>query len=230
MFNFVLIIFMVFFSFAFQFHLYPEAHAHPVIYQDGVVLSSSNMPKLSDQQIMYSWSHRWASGLNYWRFNQSEDGREAKSEWSLVKLNHLLYRYNGEHSQGNIYLHAGGGRLERDVKKAEGPWIKKSSLGTLAGIEADWETRTLYTAVKYYHFYSSTTKSFPMTQFRLGFAPFESPYDQLQSWFMLQFMHTPKVERSLMITPMLRFFYKNVLWEFGSSTNGDWMLNLMVHY
>lgn len=32
------------------------------------------------------------------------------------------------------------------------------------------------------------------------------------------------------ITPLLRFFYKNVLWEIGSSLQNDFYLTLMVHY
>ena len=47
---------------------------------------------------------------------------------------------------------------------------------------------------------------------------------------MLQGMVIDDVNEKLMLTPLLRFFYHNVLWEIGSSTRGDWMLNLMVHY
>ncbi|MDE0151477.1 MAG: hypothetical protein OXK80_03125 [Bdellovibrionales bacterium] len=32
------------------------------------------------------------------------------------------------------------------------------------------------------------------------------------------------------ITPLLRFFYKNVLWEIGSSLQSDFYLTLMLHY
>ena len=32
------------------------------------------------------------------------------------------------------------------------------------------------------------------------------------------------------VTPLLRFFYKNVLWEIGSSLKSDFYLTLMVHY
>jgi len=32
------------------------------------------------------------------------------------------------------------------------------------------------------------------------------------------------------ITPLLRFFYKNVLWEIGSSLKSDFYITLMIHY
>ena len=100
----------------------------------------------------------------------------------------------------------------------------------MGGFEADWETRTLYTALKYYHFTSPAVSDISMTQARIGISPFEAPFESLQSWFMVQVMYMPQVQKDLIITPMLRFFYKNVLWEMGSSTRGEWMLNLMVHY
>ncbi len=100
----------------------------------------------------------------------------------------------------------------------------------MGGFEADWETRTFYTALKYYHFTSPALADFSMTQARIGISPFEAGFEHLQLWFMIQAMTMPKVEPKVIITPMLRFFYKNVLWEFGPSTRGDWLLNLMVHY
>jgi hypothetical protein len=197
-----------------------EVSAHPVIYKEGVVLSSGNMPSYSDNQLMYSWSNRWAGGVNHWRFSQ----KNKNTELALAKVNHLLYRHNGESSQANIYLHGGLGVVDAELGR------KATEEAYMTGAEADWETRTLYTAIKYYHFASPKLTTLNMVQARIGFSPFESAFDQLQSWFMLQFMTISQVEEKVMITPMVRFFYKNVLWEMGSSTRGDWMLNLMVHY
>jgi hypothetical protein len=194
--------------------------AHPVIYKDGIVASSSNMQSYSDNQLMYSWSSRWSSGLNHWRFTKEDEN----TEFGFLKLNHLLYRHNGESSQGNIYLHGGVGIADSEIKK------RQTNDAYMTGFEADWETRTLYTALKYYYFTSPKVTDISMAQARVGFSPYEAGFDQLQSWFMLQAMIMPEVESEVIITPMLRFFYKNVLWEIGSSTKGEWMLNLMVHY
>jgi hypothetical protein len=95
----------------------------------------------------------------------------------------------------------------------------------MIGVEMDWESRTQYTSFKYMQFQTTT-----MEQLRLGFSPTETPFDTLQSWFMLQFMTMRGVHDSVVITPLLRFFYHNVLWEMGSSTKGEWMMMLDVHY
>jgi hypothetical protein len=64
---------------------------------------------------------------------------------------------------------------------------------------------------------------------RVGFSPFKADFNSLQSWAMLQLWSDPVTSQELKVTPLLRFFYQNVLWEMGASTKGDMMLNLMVH-
>ena len=194
--------------------------SHPVIYKDGIVVSSSNMKSYSDNQLMYSWSNRWASGLNHWRFTKDENNTDL----AFLKTNYLLYRYNGEFSQGNIYVHGGFGVADSEIEK------RQTNEAYMTGVEMDWETRTLYTSLKHYYFTSPKVTDISMTQARIGFSPYEAGFDQLQSWFMVQVMYMPDVEKEVIITPLLRFFYKNVLWEIGSSTRAEWMLNIMVHY
>ena len=189
--------------------------AHPVIYKDGFVLSSSNMPDYSNNYLMYSFSHRFAVGVDHWRFSQEDNHNEL----GLLKLNHLLWRHNGHDSQANIYLHGGVGVEDREIGE------KVTRGAYMYGAEVDWETRTLFTSLKHYQFQDIST-----TQARIGFSPKETPFESLQTWFMVQGMIIDDLNEKVMITPMLRFFYHNVLWEVGSSTRGDWMLNLMVHY
>lgn len=194
--------------------------AHPVIYKDGTVVSSSNMPTYSDNQLMYSWSNRWASGLNYWRFTQGD----KNTDMAFLKTNYLLYRNNGDDSQANVYLHGGVGIADSEIEK------RQTNEAYMTGAEADWETRTLYTSLKHYYFTSPKVTDISMTQARIGFSPYEAGFDQLQTWFMFQAMYMPDVEAEVILTPLLRFFYKNVLWEIGSSTRAEWMINVMVHY
>lgn len=196
------------------------ASAHPVIYKDGIVVSSSNMESYSDNQLMYSWSNRWASGINHWRFTKDD----SNTEMAIAKTNYLLVRHNGESSQANVYLHGGVGVMDSEIDK------RATNEVYMSGIDVDWETRTLYTSAKFYSFNSPKVSDITMTQARIGFSPYEAGFDQLQTWFMLQGMYMPVTSREVVITPMVRFFYKNVLWEVGSSTRGEWMLNFMAHF
>jgi len=195
------------------------AVAHPVIYKDGIVASSYNMESYSDNQLMYSWSNRWASGINYWRFTKDD----ANTEMAFAKTNYLLHRYNGESSQANIYLHGGLGVADSEIER------KATNEAYMGGVDADWETRTLYSSLKFYYFNSPKVTDITMTQARVGISPYEAGFDQLQTWFMLQAMYMPVTSKEVSITPLARFFYKNVLWEVGASTRGEWLLNFMIH-
>lgn len=173
------------------------------------------MADYSNNYLMFSFTNKWALGFDHWRLNQDD----KINELALLKLNHLLWRRNGEDSQANIYLHAGYGVEDQEFKhnKTRGTY--------LLGIEGDFETRDYFTSLKYYQFSEIT-----MTQARIGFSPLRQPFDKLQTWFMLQGMHIKDINETVMVTPLVRFFYQNVMWEMGSSTRGDWMLNFMFHY
>lgn len=182
-----------------------KALAHPVIYQDGLALSSYNMEKIANQYAVYSVTPRLSLGVESWRFDSKSLG--------FLKTNQLLWRRNGEDSQANLYSHAGFG-----------------GEGTLQlGLEGDWETRHLYTSLKHLEFHNRRGFDERMTQARVGFSPRRAGFNELQVWVMLQAMVTREVGPEAMLTPMVRFFYHNVLWEVGSSLKGEWMLNLMVH-
>lgn len=194
-------------------------YAHPVIFKGGTVVSSANMEGYSDNQILYSYSSKWAAGVNHWRFSKDDQNTEL----GLARLNHLLWRNNGENFQSNIYLSGGAGIMDAEIGK------KNTREAYMMGAEIDWETRTLFTSLKHYQFSSPALADIAMTQARVGFSPKETPFEELQTWFMVQAMYSGDIDQTVSITPLLRFFYHNVLWEMGASSRGEWLLNLMVH-
>lgn len=193
--------------------------AHPVIYKDGTMIGSFNTSFFSDNQLNHSFHQRWAIGLNHVRFTKDD----RNTDLGMARLNHLLWRKNEDLSQANVYLVSGIGLADSEIEN------RRTNTAYLGGIETDWETRTLFAALKYYHYSSPGTFDIPMTIGRLGFSPFESDFDKLQTWFMLQGMHMRGVESKLVVTPLARFFYHNVLWEMGSSSRGEWLVNFMIH-
>ena len=87
-------------------------------------------------------------------------------------------------------------------------------------------------------------------RYRLGMAPYVGGMDELQTWLIVQLdARPPYYYRSeaepldlvaarsyalppnlLEVTPLMRFFYKNVLWEMGASIRGQFFTSLMLHY
>lgn len=195
-----------------------QVHAHPVIYKDGWVISSFNMDNMNDQQLMYSFTSRFATGLNSFRFSKNKEDTDLL----FAKFNYLAWRHNGKDSQANLYLHSGAGFSDQGSLGSHG--------ALMYGAEVDWETRELFLGLKHWQYYVPNRFDMPVTMARVGFSPFTAPFDSLQSWLMVQAMYAPLANETISLTPMLRFFYKNVLWEMGASSKGGWMLNLMVHY
>ena len=54
--------------------------------------------------------------------------------------------------------------------------------------------------------------------------------DQLQIWVVGQFDHISDMAEQPRFTPMLRFFYRTVLWEMGCDLQGIYWFQMMAHF
>jgi hypothetical protein len=139
----------------------------------------------------------------------------------LPQLDYLVHRWNESDLQANIYVYGGFGGVR---------FAQSNGTAYLAGIEADAESRKYFSMVKYEAMYPTLGGPFRHFEARIGAAPYEAEYDQLASWFMILWQYHPALSREQALTPMVRFFYKNALWEAGVSLQGDWMFNFMFHF
>ncbi len=193
------------------------AMAHPTSYKGAVGVMSWSQPWLSDFWTTYSFEANQAIAVRYMRMEMPE----GKFNVYLPQYNILLKRWNEKNSQANIYAYGGFGGVEMSGQN-----------GTtyLGGVEADAESRSLFIMGKAEVMRPSIGPNFDHYEFRLGVAPYEAEFNEIASWFMVQYQYHPALIKKQSITPLGRFFYKNVLWESGVSTDGDFMLNLMFHF
>lgn len=191
------------------------ALAHPVIYKGGWVYQGSFMPQMNEMRIGYTFHPNFSVVANSNRFENNKNYQDYS-----LGVNVLAKRWLQHDSQGNIYFGAHVGQYEDDA----GDGFVGHGM-----VMADWEDREDYVLFrsKSYIYDGDNTQDF---MFRYGFAPFVAGMNTLQSWFIVQLYYYEQQSKNVLITPMLRFFYKNVLWEMGSSTKGDTFLTLMVHY
>jgi hypothetical protein len=189
-----------------------KVHAHPVAYAGATSFMSLNMKGLSENTLVYSPTYYLGTGLKH----VQTDGEK----WSNLHLGYLVKRWNELDSQANIYLFGGPGLHQKDGQNA---------YFTRLGAQADWENRRFYLMGRYSAAHSKLS-SFEQYQTRVGFAPFLAGFNELNVWMIVQFQHVPQRDQESKVTPLMRFFYKNVLWEMGSSVDGDWLVNLMVRY
>lgn len=191
------------------------AFAHPVIYKNGWVYQGNFMPQMNQMNITYTFDPRWSFGLNSHRFDGADEYQDV-----TLGFNTLLKRWLQHDSQGNIYLGAHYGQYEDNFDKGD---------VSHAFLMADWEDREDYIMFRTKKFFYDGKETQDYLA-RYGFAPFVAGMDELQAWAILQVYYYEEQNREALITPMLRFFYKNVLWEMGSTTKGASFLTLMVHY
>jgi hypothetical protein len=191
-------------------------HAHPVTFEDGVMLKNMAREDMSETSVTYTFAPRFAVGLEYDRLEMNG----LDTSWGLLEFNALVQRWNGEHSQGNIYLLTGAG----------GYWDNQrtSSFAGKLGIQADYETRQFYTLGSFTAWQSEDIESY-YALYRVGYAPFVAGYNDLNIWAIMQFDYNPDMRSEVQVTPFLRFFYKNVLWEMGASLRGNIYWQFMVH-
>lgn len=183
---------------------------------------SMNTGDMSENMLIYSPRYWLGTGLMHAQVKN--DGVAAsKEEWTNLHLGWLIKRWNQAASQGNLYLYGGPGIVKTQ---------NDSKYFTRLAVQADWETREVYTFFRY-NTVRTNNDHYDDYQFRLGFAPYLADYNEINSWLFLQVDHRPQAlmqEHEWSVTPVIRQFYKNVLWEFGSSLESNWMINLMVRY
>ncbi len=193
-----------------------NAQAHPVSFKNAVSVMSWNQPFMTDNWITYSLNHRSALAARTMRLETLE-GRQS---YFGPQFDYLVKRWNNMHSQANVYVYGSYGVLHAQ---------QSSRAAGLGGIEVDAESRKHYIALKYEKMWSDFS-NMDRVEARLGVAPYESEFHEISSWFMIQYQYHPMLIRKDVITPLIRLFYKSVMFEGGVSTDGDWMTNFMFHF
>ena len=191
--------------------------AHPVSYKGALGVMTWSQPWLSDYWVTYSFEPNLAIAARIMRM----DMNEGKLKVYLPQADYLVKRWNEKNFQANIYSYIGGGLVTLNGKNG--------SAG-IAGIEADAESRSLFAEVKSEWMRTSFGSSFDHYEIRVGFAPYEAEFNEIASWLMIQYQHHQQLLRQNAVTPLGRFFYRNVLFEVGMSLDGDSMVNLMFHF
>jgi len=192
------------------------AYAMSVAYQGSFGLMSSNQPKMGQWILNYSVTPWLAPAAQAFRLETSSGHRELY----FPQVGVLAHRWNNTDSQANIYLDAGYGADKMHDRTT-------GALNTEAQI--DWESRRYYGDVELQAVRLTRNEPYNFGRFRVGAAPYLAEFDQLQSWFILQFERNSAMSSETTVTPLIRMFYQNVLVEIGSSLKGEFNFNFMIH-
>lgn len=194
--------------------------AHPVSFEGGTSLMSQMNPV--NQEINLVYSPKWWFGTGV-VFDRKTDERELTS----VQFAYLAKRWNLPEAQGNLYFFGGPGYAKTDMSD---PVLSEEPFYRL-GFQADYETRRIYTAIRYTEnrFIDDGELIYSRLRLAAGFAPYKAGYDELNSWVILRTFFDSSMNETQWV-PTLRFFYKNFLWEIGQDFKGRSQFNFMVRY
>jgi hypothetical protein len=104
------------------------------------------------------------------------------------------------------------------------------SLAAYGGLEADYETRRIYTLIGAESLQSPSGVQFNRIRGRVGIAPYKASFTSLQTWIITQVDYMPEMDDRTVVTPLLRFFYNNYALEIGAGLNGKVFLAGMAHF
>ena len=193
------------------------ANAHPVSYKHAVGVMTWNQSFMTDNWITYSFRPDAAIAARHMRFDTSE----GRMQFYAPQLDYLVKRWNETDLQANIYVYGAFGSMSMSGE---------TKPAGLAGAEIDAEDRRYFAMLKYEKMWSDLGPEFYHGEARLGIAPYEAEYNEIASWFMVQYQWHPSLLRTNTVTTLARVFSKSFLLETGVSLDGDFMMNFMFHF
>lgn len=193
------------------------AQAHPVSFKDATAVMTWNQSFMTDNWVTYSFRSDMAIAARTMRL-EMPDGR---MNYYAPQFDYLVKRWNETDSQANIYVYGSYGVAH---------FLNETDRAGQVGIELDAESRKHYISVQYEKMWTPIGPDMDLIKARLGIAPYEAEFSEVASWFMIQYQRHPYLIKKEVVTPLMRLFYKSVLFEGGVSTDGDWMLNFMFHF
>lgn len=198
------------------------AVAKPIAFAKGTtVMAERGAGTMNEVQVFYAPRY-WYSTGGGWLELTSEDGRKQR-HITYLRGNLLVKRWNLPGAQANVFVWGGFGR-------ATGNDFAGSTLARHVGVQADYETRRVYSAFRS-DLQESDHFSHRIDTLQLGWAPYKHDYDTLATWFVLQERrYTGGLMEGTETALLVRFFKGGTWVEAGATTDGKLQAMAMFNF
>lgn len=192
------------------------AIAKPLSYPGGTMVMQENDETGHTLSIDHTITPRYAVAL----YAKHETGDD---DFTTVgpQINTLIKRWNLPDGQGNIFNMSGIGVAHDGDDSEFAAWT---------GFLADYETRRIFISYEPRIQYAGDIDQSFSHRGRIGFAPYLANYNDLNTWLMVQTEHHPEKEDNVVVTPLVRLFYKTTLIEAGYSSNDRLLFNWRLQF
>lgn len=198
------------------------ADAKPIAFAKGTtVMLEYGAGTMNEAQLFYAPRY-WYSLGGGWLELQSEDGAKQR-HIAYARANLLAKRWNLPGAQANVFVWGGLG-------SATGNDFAGATLVRNIGVQADYETRRIYSAFRS-DLQESDRFSHRIDTVQLGWAPYKHDYNTLATWLVVQGRrYTGDLYRGTETALLVRFFKGGTWVEVGATTDGKLQAMAMFNF
>ena len=185
------------------------ADARPITFTGGQVWVTEAQADQWQWRYTYSHSFRHSSSIGGVYVNDLKEVGDLRLTY--LRAAWLARRWNQPNSQGNLFVWGGLGQARTDLD---------TGVGRHVGVQADWETRRVYTSLVS-ELHDGRGWRFSQHTVSLGVAPFEHDYDRTAVWLVAKGMRsTGRVDDESKAALVVRWFNPRWWLEAGVDSNG----------
>ena len=194
-----------------------SSQAGPMGFKDSSMAMGDFSPNWQEAWVNHAITSRDAFGAG--ALGMRSDNGILRRTLVEATYTRLAKRWNGEHSQANIWLLAGVGALQ-------GNDFAGTRTMLAPGISADYETTRLYVNATA-RLYRAPGINHDFASARAGFSFYETDYEETQPWFIVEARRMRGLSDKVEITPMLRLINKRYFVELGLNNSNQARFNFM---
>jgi hypothetical protein len=193
------------------------AMAAPMGFKDSTMAMGDFSPGWREAWVNHALTARDAIGVG--GLSMRSDDKTRRRTLAELTYTRLLKRWNMPHAQANVWLFAGLGGIE-------GNDFRGTRTAVAPGLQLDYETTRFYLAGTA-RLYRARHLNHDYGAARVGFSFYETDYDQVQPWLVLEARRMRGLSDELEWTPMLRLIHKRFFVELGANQHRQARFNLM---
>jgi len=193
------------------------AHAGPMGFRDSTMAMGDFSPNWREAWVNRALTARDAFGVG--GVDMRSDDRRLTREFAELTYTRLVHRVNGAHSQANFWFVSGAGQLK-------GNDFAGTHTMLAPGVSADYETTRFYVSGSL-RLYRAPGINHDVASMRTGFSFYETDYDEVQPWLILEARRMRGLSEKTEITPMLRFIHNRYFVEVGINNMKQGRFNFM---
>lgn len=196
------------------------AFSAPMGFKGSSMAMGDVSPNWREGFVNYAITARDAVGPSY-VFMRSDDKTKTR-ELAEVAYTRLVKRWNMPHAQANIWFVGGVGSIK-------GNDFSGTRTAFTPGVQVDFETQRIY-ALATVRLYRAEGINHDYAAARLGFSFYETDYDEVQPWFVVEARRMRGLSDKTEITPMLRLVHNRYFVEAGINNSKQLRANFMYTF